>query len=674
MNVFPSKFRFFFEKDGERYLLKYSPEEWNDNVLNWSRSSDSVGVVVKYTTSFTFIKEDADYLRDVFKASGVFSDVKFIIEECNYDSFEYEPYYSSDIDFYSYENSKNKVSVITLDTSYKASIDANMDTTYEIDVPDTSDKVWYNRLSIISTTSLYATYDKNINSDNKKVTDVLYSVIVSQEEFDRSNVFQGTEQGSISSDNWFAKFSKATDVEMTVKFKIKSVNYNYAGTLTGFASSFSLYLKKGDEKHVIYTYESKDIPLIIPGGDETTITFRTNARRGDTVYICADIECQGHAESSGMISPVKMEVSAEMDLSTRYSYRSNNAVYIRGLRPVELLKELVSKATGGKYEKVKSSLLEQGEVSNMLITSGNLVRGIEGAKIKTSLKDFFQAFKSMFGGYHAFRVIDGEEVLEFEKVNHFYDRSTMIASVENIDDYSMKIKDSDIYNRLKIGYEDQTYDEINGKKEFNTTLEFSINSRHNGKELNLVSPYRADMYGIEFTIIDYDQQDTTDSDNDNDVFVIHTKPITLAGKVVGHQLNRDYKILNDDSYSGNSAFNVYLSPKRCLLRQVEYLKSLFMFSGNVLEFASSPKDYNVKSTGDIIEHDSVNLDDHDYLFKPVTHEFETMVPSGISSMLEENYRGYVSFTFNGQQFKGFIDSISENPGRNKSQKWKLLET
>ncbi|MFR1243106.1 MAG: hypothetical protein ACLSDJ_18640, partial [Butyricimonas faecihominis] len=132
MNVFPSKFRFLFERDGIQYECKYSPDEWNNNVLNWNRSSDSAGIMIKYSTSFTFIKEDADYLRDCFNTDGVFAKVRFVVEEYDYETFSFKPYYSGDIDFYSYENSKNKVSIVTSDISYKASIDANLDTTYEI--------------------------------------------------------------------------------------------------------------------------------------------------------------------------------------------------------------------------------------------------------------------------------------------------------------------------------------------------------------------------------------------------------------------------------------------------------------------------------------------------------------------------------------------------------------
>lgn len=669
MNVFPSKFRFLFERNGIQYECKYSPDEWNNNVLNWNRSSDSAGIMIKYSTSFTFIKEDADYLRDCFNTDGVFAKVRFVVEEYDYETFSFKPYYSGDIDFYSYENSKNKVSIVTSDISYKASIDANLDTTYEIDIPNASDFVRYDRLMILSNSSFYSFYEDNTLSGAKQRTDVFSSMIMNKEDFDPKNIFHDVDQGTMSNDNWIAMFNDQSNITCNVKYKINKITFSWTGNLDGFSANCSIYLKVGDSTYSVYKYESSGTPLFVTQDVYTEKTITFNVNKGEKIFAVIDYTCKGHGTLS---SAVQMTVDADLEVSFDYTYRSSKSKDIFGLRPLDLLSNLVNKATEGQYNKIKSDLLTMGEVSKMLITSGNLIRGIQGAKIKTSLKDFFQAFKSMFGAAYTFRNIDGVETLEIENINYFYDRNTMITEVGDINDYSMKVKDNDIYNKLKIGYEDQTYDEVNGKKEFNTTLEFSINSKHNGKELNLVSPYRADMYGIEFTIIDYEQQETTDSDNDNDVFIIHTGS-QIYGFINGYSLNRYYKILNSDNFAGDTAFNVYLSPKRCLLRQIEYIKSLFMFSGGTLKFASSPKDYNVTSTGNIIEHSDINLDGYNYLFKPINHEFETIVPRNISELIEEGYRGYIAFINEGQILKGFIESISENPGRNKSQKWKLIE-
>lgn len=667
MKVFPEKFKFFFKRNSEKYECKYSPDEWNNNVLNWERSSNSEGLIVKYTTNFSFIKEDADYLRLCFKATGMFSEVKFIVERYDYSTFSFEPYYSADIDFYSYEDTKNKVSVVTTEISYRASMEANLDTTYEIDLPNAANFVRYDRIRLKST--IACTGDTN-ETGISSLTSITPSLFITTEDIFGGKVQVQSVLGpnlnnleENASDLWILQANDSVSLNISVSFDFTiqlliRANDGYIQLLmfVGKEINDARKVEIGSvrvTKDQQYAYLKGNVNLA-----------NQNINTGENVYFVI------RPTSLMRVESVKSNTDMKVDIN--YYDRIGNTKDIYGLRPIDLLKSLIEKATAGEYNQVKSNLLTIGEVSNMLITSGDLIRGIEGAKIKTSLKDFFQAFKSMFGASYTFKNINGVETLEVEQVNYFYDRNTMITEVDDISDHSMKVKDNDVYNKLKIGYEDQTYDEVNGKKEFNTTVEFSINSKHNGKELNLISPYRADMYGIEFTIVDYEQQETTDSNNDNDVFIIHTGS-RLSGFINGYSLNRNYKILNSDSYVGDTAFNVYLSPKRCLLRQIEYIKSLFMFSGDELKFASSTKDYDVTSTGWIVEHSDVLLSNYSNLFKPITHEFETMVPANISDLINEGYRGYIAFIDNGELLKGFIESISENPGRNKSQKWKLIE-
>lgn len=670
MNVFPSKFRFSFVKDGEITYCKYSPEEWNDNVINWNRDKDNAGILVKYTTSFSFIMDDADYLRECFKTKSVFAKVLFVVEQYDYDKFEYHPYYTGDIDFYSYEESKFKVSITTTNIGYRAALLANLDTTYEVDIPDGSDFVRYNRLhlkNIInydcswSMINIQTAYRYWLNCDRTQ-NDVLNDDI-------ESKLF--VDGGKTYPEGWLCKANKNATLCVKIKYDVKTTNTN------------STYYKPQVYLRFVTARGDKEIFADIDGNSWTSSPsfgkdnfsgekiFSFDLNVGDLFYL----QLGTQNSTAGSVNTLDVKISLEMYYNSR-----GKSVDICGLHPIELLEVLVKKVTGDKYSAIKSNLLSKGEVKNMLITSGDLIRGISGGKIKTSLKDFFQAMKSMFGASYTFRIVNGQETLEVEHVNYFYDGNTIMTELTDIKDLSMKVKDSDIYNKLKIGYKDNTYDEINGKNEFNTSVEFSIDTSHNAKTLNLVSPYRADMYGIEFTILEYDPKETTDSSSDNDVFVIHAGGILLEmvnGSLVivpnGYRINRSYKILNTDNLAGDTAFNVYLSPKRCLMRQIEYIKSLFMLSGPLLKFASSTKNFNVTSTGNVVEHDDVDLSKYTNLFQLVQYEFETMVPGNISELIDTNYRGYVLARDGERVIKGFIDSASDNPGRNKSQKWKLLE-
>jgi hypothetical protein len=77
-----------------------------------------------------------------------------------------------------------------------------------------------------------------------------------------------------------------------------------------------------------------------------------------------------------------------------------------------------------------------------------------------------------------------------------------------------------VYNTIKTGYGNYTYDKVNGLDEFNVQQNWKTNITKVVKELDLTSPARADMYGIEITRADYFRKDTTDSSSDTDVYMV----------------------------------------------------------------------------------------------------------------------------------------------------------
>jgi hypothetical protein len=77
------------------------------------------------------------------------------------------------------------------------------------------------------------------------------------------------------------------------------------------------------------------------------------------------------------------------------------------------------------------------------------------------------------------------------------------------------------FNNLKIGYPEQQYDERQGQLEYNTTAEWQSPLKNiNKKAVELISVYRADSYGIEYTRFLAPGNQTVNNKSDNSVFVI----------------------------------------------------------------------------------------------------------------------------------------------------------
>lgn len=663
MNTFPQKFRFSFVRDGVTTYCKYAPEEWNDNVLKWERDKKSHAIMTKYVNTFSFVLEDATYLRNCFDAvdfqDRIFPEILFIVEEYDYSTFTYTPYYSANVDFYSYEETLNSVKVSTLDIGYKVAFDANYDTTYEIDIPASADQVEYDRLQMKNIIRVESAFSEKISSTLNGTAKIIGIDIIIEETV--NNCFESEYPGSslFGDGQWFLKATKKATLNIGGNYSVRA---NFTAQANRARIEFKIIRKNGDQTNT-YSLGYTEISPAFPGMMGVFFPQSINIEADDMLYLAFDSEFVHTGLDKGSI---EIKVNLDMDY-----YAKDRTVKIQGLRPVQLLASLVSKATDNKYTAISSPVLTAGDISDMLITSGDLVRGISGAKIKTSLKDFFESMQAMFGLYYTFDKTGHQEALVIKHINDFYDKNRCLTSLSDIKDFKRGVYNDQVYNRLIIGYKDNTYDQINGKYEFNTQLEYSIPTDAKTKELKLVSPYRADMYGIEFLIMDYDKKDTTDSDSDSDVFIFHTGDKTEEnGGASIYKLNRTEKI--PGHLAGETAFNTFLSPRHCLIRQIGYIKSLFMYSGNSLKFASSPKEYNMPGNNGTKEHDDISLNSYKELFRPVQYEFETMVPGGISELMEQSNSGYVEIDTGRGTVKGFILSAGENPGRNKSQTWKLL--
>lgn len=182
-------------------------------------------------------------------------------------------------------------------------------------------------------------------------------------------------------------------------------------------------------------------------------------------------------------------------------------------------------------------------------------RGLPKAKIYTSYKKFCDWMEAEFGYVP---VISGNEVTFTHRDNLFANTVVNELGME-INDYELAVNDSLIYSSVKVGYDKQDYDSVNGRDEFRFTNEFSTGLKLTDNTLSLISPYRADAYGIEF-LVQKRGEDTTDNDSDNDVFFVE-----CDNSVPVDQPLLLYRPYSADQLSGllspDTMFNLNYSPR-----------------------------------------------------------------------------------------------------------------
>ena len=152
-------------------------------------------------------------------------------------------------------------------------------------------------------------------------------------------------------------------------------------------------------------------------------------------------------------------------------------------------------------------------LDNCVILAAESIRGIKKAKLYTSYTEFKDWMEAEFGFVP---VINGNTVC-FKHRDSLFGNSNIKKVTNNISDFEYKIDASRIHSRIRIGYDKQDYESINGRDEFRFTTEYTTGVDITENVLELISPYRADAYGFEF-LAQKRGKDTTDNESDNNVF------------------------------------------------------------------------------------------------------------------------------------------------------------
>jgi len=341
-----------------------------------------------------------------------------------------------------------------------------------------------------------------------------------------------------------------------------------------------------------------------------------------------------------------------------------------------LFEKLVKKVFGPQYNAVSQILAPDTstpQARTLMITCGDAIRGLSGAVIKTSFKDFFQSAhvqKNVAMGVNG-------NTLSIEARNAFFTGAEIIDLGE-VKDVKVSVATDYIYNTLKIGYPNQTYDDLNGRTEYNTTFLWNLPISRVVKELNLVSPYRGDTFGIEFIRINLDGKNTTDNKGDNDVFIVDSiREIDPSGNPYWTAFRQIF-VEVQGVFEGNYVYNISISPKRLLYVHGDSLRS-FLYGQESKEIVFQSTDKNpylltIALSGEVVSERAdvpVGILNGPF-FKPFYMEFTTQVPMTFTQMISISKTGMFRFTYRGQSFKGCLMEGGIKPATMEQQTFRLL--
>lgn len=652
--------------NGISYEATDDLKNWDDFELAYKRSNYD-GVLRSFSTKFEFVNRSYNLLKEEYSKNYLSSSAGIAFYKRN-NSWNWDKVFQCALDFSSYSDDGYTISINAIDDTLAAIIKAKRNIQYEYLVSELKPQsLYYNGLKF-QYEAKYVSGGTTVEDDanlqyiqfhgalqaegGTRPATVSFPVyILDNSELPKRDsplVFTDEPFTTDGSVQIFAEALSNIDITLKLSFSFYVTADNAHGTAY---ADVVLFVKRanGDlARFGVWRHIAGNIPTIV----SELINISLNS--GDSIGM--DLLLYNSA------TPITMTWTTYLrDFSLSVNFQSRiNPVNIDVLLLTTVAEKLLESMTDSSdysvdiYNYVPGGIT-RSRLSSCFIMPAESARNLPNAKLYTSFKKFCEFMEAEFGYV---LVVEGNNVTFIHRYALF-DNYVVKDLSDQINDYEYSVNSSLINTSVKVGYDKQDYDSINGRDEFRFTNEFSTGLKLTDNTLSFISPYRADAYGIEF-LVQKRGEDTTDNDSDNDVFIVGCQYATSAenGNLL---LDRPYsssQLLG--LISPDTMFNIEYSPRFMLEANKAYIGACT----NMLKFTSSDGNSNVSIAG-IKETDDFPIDNRLFTVGEVDVETsEVDIPSNLS--------GLISLDYNGEAVHGYIKEMKINVGKTESVRYSLI--
>ena len=661
--------------NGLRYRVTDDLENWDEVKASFKRN-DYDGVIRTFSNKFSFAGDARRLLLKQYDEDYLNASASIIISTRN-NSWLYNERFSCALNFSTLQDNGRILQINAVDDSVASMIKAKRGTQYEYPVEEVKSPIplVYDGLELSESAKWLSTgdiYNGEIGDllDNDKYVYANFSsnwqpmqLYTEATDINIGNATEILDQSYMAfQDQYLDGDGNVADGykdENTIVTALKSVklsvdiNFNffirYQSLAWGSAHGVALRLAKigTDNKTTTVIIEHFwTTPEETLQEKEYSEHFDVPLDKGEKLVLMCKLEC---TLIGGGSARVYYPMSSDSRVTVSWKNRIN-PVEMDVIKPDTLLNRLL-KSINGEKDGLTGVIEGTGDrrLDNCMLLAAESARKIPGAKIYTSFTKFANWMSYVFG--YAYD-ISGNTVTFRHRSKYFSD--DVVKKIDDLSDYEMKVNSALVYSRIRIGFDKQDYDTANGKDEFRFTNEYTTGVTMTDNSLEMISPYRADAYGIEF-LADKIGEDTTDNESDTDLFMVGVKSDSSGLKYI---LNRDY--LMGGVLSPDTMFNAMFSPSSMVLANEAYIGS----SVEMLTFASSDGNSDVGIDG-MGESRDIILSKR--MFTVAEVEFET---SDVE--LPEDLTGIVEMEYQGKVVQGYYQQADYNFTKSQSSKVTLI--
>lgn len=629
---------------------------WDDVEMSFKRG-DYDGVVRSFSTKFEFANGAYSLLLKEYLSNYLNSSATLVFYTRN-NSWLLNEKFRCALDYSTFSYNDTTCEINAVDNSLASLIKAKKGTQYEYPVKEIkeSQPLDYDRLLMNSDIKWSIPSDAeepNVSHVMTAYPNAYYTIpfyMLGQPEIatkDIVEVFDTAENRFESTESLFGEylFKNISDRDLTIRIKVKFsvfITYQRPGVSFPIYIRLSSYNENSKELKIYYqsatiqTFNTYTVDIdenltISPG---EMINFNIALAKSDPIY---------------QNFPVNFKFnSLDTPLNISFSERGKS-VKIDCISPKVLLNRLLRSITDKNNVTGEIATGVDERLDMAMIVPAESIRGLPNAKIYTSYTKFANWMSTEFG----FVPVIGDEKVTFVHRDTLFQDTEIKDLQDSTSDLEYNVNAGLVYSGVKVGYDKQDYDSVNGRDEFRFINEYTTGITLTDNVLELVSPYRADAYGMEF-LAEKRGEDTTDSDSDNDIFFVGA---SLDGE--------KYKLVRDGyTISGvispSTMFNAMYSQRFMIEANARYIGAF----ANTLEFTSSDGNSDVTING-VSERSSIVLGNKLFTVGELSVKTGDLeIPSDLT--------GYIRVEKNGRIYKGYVKSASYNYGRPEAVKYSLI--
>lgn len=669
-------------RSAQPYFLSFAPDGWSDISIQNVRNKKYWGIDRTVTIPLKYVNDGAQILKYIFYTLGIEESVYLVIASQKLDytpgvsyGYWYKRIFRGEVDLSTFAHNGSKITATTLEDGLAKYLKANEGTVFEfpMNVPEAvtikmdginlHNNLHYSDISQLPISA--SMYGRNFFGPAVYISEEgdMTGILSQSETLEKvSNMFADR----MASLNVILTNADTKPVSVrivgTLEIKVTAVWFSDSGIRFGFITSKTDELN--EYSNLILSLPHLDVPDI---GKTFTQEFDIpiTLLPGESLFRGGQFNQQSDTET---VFEFTDNSRYDIKLITRH-----DPTYIKAFRPQYLFEQLLSKVTEGNFTAAISNFFTK--YKNVVLTSGNAIRGLEDATLKIKWTDFFKWWDS----FSSVGLNEKLKVVDLDEKENLIDAVNTIKLPEPASDsFKVSVAKDLLFNELQIGYPEIKNDVgvLNGNEETNTKMIFSLGTTKSPAVLDKISPVKASPYEIEKIRVTTLSKDTTDYKADNDTFALEIEdqlqPATDT--IPAHyKLDRSLNPGATGVLEPATIFNIGLSPKRNFDRNGSTIHSFLYLSDNkTLKFISADKNDKMIANG-LVEKADVNIGSLAAKFlDPVLFDFDIEAPEDLEDMLDINPLQLFEFPFQGDTYFGLLEKVSVAPSSNAAQSYQLL--